>query len=160
MLKIAAFTLIELLIALAIAGLSLMFIMPYASSLQQKNQLCVVQDDITSAIRFAKTQALISDNNIILTPLPGMTDWSHGISAFVDNATHQYTLDDQLLFEWHWQSSAIEVTWHGFQSSQYLLFAAESHRNAANGYFLIKAKSLPPIKLLVNRLGRVRDMNI
>ena len=150
------FTLIELVISLSIVATVLIFTIPFASSLHQKNQLQTRQDEIKAAIRFAKTQAQTIGKNLILTPLPNSNNWSKGMQLFIDNPKHRYTPDATILHEWQWNSSNVQMSWHGFQSNHYLLLAADSSRNATNGYFLIQANSQRPVKLVVNRLGRVR----
>ena len=155
MLTSRAFTLIELLLSLTLLAILLFFAVPFASSMHEKNQIQVIQDDIRSAIRFAKTQAMISGNNILLTPLPDSNDWSNGMLLFVDNPKHHYTADTQPLQKWQWFSSGIQVTWKGFQSSHYLLFSADLSKNATNGTFIIRNQSQIRVKLVVNRLGMV-----
>lgn len=150
------FTLIELLICLVLMATIFMFSAPLTSRLYQQNQIQVIQDNIQSAIRFAKTQALVTGKNMLLTPLPNSMDWSSGILMFADNEKHVYTPTSQIVHEWHWQYPAVEVSWYGFQSNQYLLFSIEASRNAANGYFLIKSQVPQRVKLVVNRMGRVR----
>jgi len=156
-LKLRAFTLIELLLSLFLVATILFFTIPFESSLHQKNQVQVIQDDIKGAVRYAKTQALTSGNNLIITPLPYTNDWSNGMLLFIDNATHQYTVDDKLIYEWHWLSPGIDVGWRGFQSSHYLLFSADASQNAVNGSFSIKSNSKSAVKLVINKLGRIRS---
>ncbi len=134
----------------------LLFSIPALYSLHQKNQVQVIQDDIKSAIRFGTSEALISGNNLILTPLKNSNDWSDGILLFVDNTKHRYTPDVKLLREWRWQSPNVRVIWQGFQSNNYLLFSSDISQNAMNGYFEISSKTQQPVKLVINRLGRVR----
>lgn len=135
----------------------LFFSMPFVSSLYQKNQLQVRQDDIKASIQFAKIQAQVRHQNLLLAPIAGNHDWSAGMRLFVDNAQHRYTAKEDVLQEWHWKkASAIFISWHGFQSDHYLLFNAENSKNVINGYFLIQINSKLVIKLIVNRLGRVR----
>jgi Tfp pilus assembly protein FimT len=136
--------------------MALFFSIPFLSSLYQKNQLQVRQDEIKASIQFAKIQAQIRHKNLLLAPIGGKNDWSAGMRLFVDNAQHRYTPNAQVLHEWHWKASNISISWHGFQSDHYLLFAAENSKNAINGYFLIQINSELVIKLIVNRLGRVR----
>lgn len=124
--------------------------------MHQKNQVQVVQDNIKSALRYAKMHALTTGHRVILTPLQHSNDWSDGMLLFLDNAKHRYTPDDTLIHEWHWQSPGIEVTWKGFQSNHYLLFSADVSQNAVNGTFFIKSDSNSIAKIVINKLGRIR----
>ena len=143
------FTWIECLLTLSIFSILLWFSIPFATSLYQKNQMQVIQDDIKSAIRFAKMRALMDGKNEVLMPLSSSHDWSRGMQLRVDKTT-------QTLFEWHWPSSSIHVSWHGFLSNHFLYFSADINQSATNGYFLIQSPQQPVIKLIINRLGRVR----
>jgi type IV fimbrial biogenesis protein FimT len=100
-------------------------------------------------------QALAKGKTLTLTPLPNTNDWSKGMLLFVDNSKHQYTYNTEPLYEWHWKSADTDVSWHGFQSKDYLLFTTDLRSSINNGYFLIK-NTQEQIKLIVNRVGRVR----
>ena len=153
-------TLIELLVSLSLLAILLFFSLPFAPSLYNKNQLQVVTDEVSSAIHFAKIQALLTGDVLVLSPLSGgRNDWSHGMLLFVDNPKHQYMSDDKLLHEWHWNSNVVRVFWHGFQSDEYVLFAADISHSTTNGYFIIK-NDTKQLKLVVNRLGRVKKSKL
>ena len=107
--------------SLSILVMVLFFSIPFVSSLYQKNQLQVRQDDIKASIQFAKIQAQVRHQNLLLTPIAGNNDWSAGMRLFVDNAQHRYTPKEKVLHEWHWKASDISISWHGFQSDHYLL---------------------------------------
>ena len=93
---------------------------------------------------------------MLLTPLPNSSDWSKGMVLFVDNEKHHYTSTTHVIYEWHWQFPLIQVSWKGFQSSQYLLFSIEASQNGVNGFFLIKDNLQQMAKLVVNRMGRLK----
>ena len=153
---VQGFTLIELLLSLAILIIVMCFSIPFASSLHQKTLLQARQDEIKAAIRYARTQSQLLGKNLILTPILNSNDWSKGMRLFVDNPKHLYTPDTTVIHEWHWNKSSLQITWHGFQSNHYLLFASDNNRNATNGYFSIQMQSGTIVKMVVNRLGRIR----
>ena len=144
-LKSKGFTLIELLVSLVLIATLLFFSLPITSTIHKKNKIQSIQNDIKAAIRFAKTQALVTGQNVILKPLHNSKSWSDGIQL-------QYASDDKPFHEWRWHSSGIQVTWHGFQSSHYLLFSVDAGRNTVNGTF-----EIDHVELVLNRLGRVRE---
>ena len=152
----AGFTLIELLVSMAVVAIVICYSFSFAPLLHKKNQLQVVTDEVKSAIQFAKTQALLTGDILALTRLPEASDWSEGMLLFVDNTKHQYAQDVKLLHEWHWNSSEIHVKWQGFQSKDYLLFAPDISSSTVNGYFIIKNSLQHQVRLIVNRLGRVK----
>ncbi len=153
--KVAGLTLIELLLGLALMAIVLFFCNPFAESVFKKNQLELLVDEIKSAIHYAKTEVLLHGESLLLAPLAGSDDWSTGMMLFVDNKAHQYHEGSKLIHEWHWRPSDFIISWQGFQSNQYLLFATDISRSAVNGHFLIKNNSLQH-QLIVNRLGRVK----
>ena len=153
----AGLTLIELLVCLSLLAIILCFTLPFGSALYQKNQLQLKANAIKNAIQMAKTQALLTGESLALTPLPEALDWSEGMLLFVDDGKHRYTPGLKLVHEWHWKLTGIQVTWHGFQSKDYIRFTSELGRNTANGYFRIANATNAPIKLIVNRLGRVKE---
>lgn len=150
-------TLIELLVCLAIMGMIGWLAMPFSPSFYQKNQLHVIVDEMKSAIRYAKLQAIIRGKYVILTPKADLNNWSSGMALYMENATaHPWsTSRGELIYEWTWPSTGTHIVWHGFQSNDYLRFAPELSQSAVNGSFLIDINHQHQIKLMVNRLGRV-----
>ena len=155
----AGFTLVELLLALAIISIVLFFCMPFTGSFYKKNQLQLLSDEIQNAILYAKTEVLLHGTPLVLAPLPGSADWSKGLVLFVDTKNHQYAEGVAIMHEWHWRDSDIKIEWHGFQSKHYLLFARDISHSAINGHFLIRDNSKQH-KLIINRLGRVRRSSL
>lgn len=154
--EFSGFTLLELLVCLSLVAIVFFFALPFGASLHHKNQLETLIDSVSNGITIAKTQALARGETLVLSPLNDSTDWSQGMWLFVDNQQHTYRPGAKLLYEWHWQAEGVSMIWHGFQSDNYLLFTPDIARNTVNGYFLIKHGHQPPIKLVVNRLGRVK----
>ena len=149
-------TLIELLISLSILAVLFCFAYPLTPSLYGKNQLQVVCADIKNAVLFAKLQAQLRGERLILAPVSETCNWALGMRLFVDNPKHRYTSEDSLLREWHWHTNGLQIRWRGFFSTDYLLFAQDMNHNAVNGSFLIQ-NSVQRITLFVNRLGRIRS---
>lgn len=152
---ILGFTLLELLISLSILSIVCLFSLPFLSSFYQQNQLQVTQQEIQEAIRFAKTQAYLMQESLLLVPIDSRDDWSSGMRLLVDNPQHRYTPQARVLHEWHLRSANIHIHWQGFQSNRYLLFSENLRHHAVNGYFLIQINNGLMRKIVVNRLGCV-----
>ena len=152
--------LIELLVSLSILSIVFLFALPFTPLLYKKNQQDIIAIDIKNAIYFAKTQSLLTGESLLLTSLPGENDWSRGMLLFVDNPEHQYKSGVKQLREWHWNVGNEHITWRGFQSNRYLRFATDLSHSAINGYFIIGNLTSKPIKLMVNRLGRVSPSHL
>lgn len=153
--RAAGFTLLELLLCLAMLAIITFFSSAYTPSLYKKNQLEAVAADIRSAIHTAKLQALVMGKTLALTHLPDTKEWSEGMLLFEDNAKHQYTPNINPLYEWHWKFKDLHISWHGFQSKDFLLFATDLNSSLTNGSFDIQSRG-QQVKLAVNRVGRVR----
>lgn len=144
-------TLIEVLLSLILMATVFFFAIPLSSALYQKNQIEVRVHDIEGAIRLAKTEALMRGESLMLMPCSG-EHWSSGIRVVAYHTDHE----PEVIYEWPWPASRVVVHWNGFQSKQYLLFSADVSHHAANGYFLITSPQSHSVKLVINRLGRVR----
>lgn len=149
-------SLIELLIYLTIVGMLFCLTTPFAPSFYKKNELQVIVDEIKSAIRYAKLQAIIRGECLILTHRSGTSDWSSGMALYVEKlSSRKQPVRESLLYEWRWQAVGSHVAWNGFQSKDYLRFGPDLNQSVVNGTFLIDVDSQHPIRLIVNRLGRV-----
>ncbi len=153
--KIEAFSLLELLFSLALVSLLCLSCLPAWFSLSKKNELQLIERDLITALRYGRTLAFTQQLQLALTPLPNQQDWSKGMILFVDNKMHSYSSKDQLLYRWQWQVPELTVTWKGFQSNQYLLFASNIKHAASSGHFNIKLGKVLDKKIIVNRLGRI-----
>lgn len=155
-LKKLGLTLIETLIGLFLVSLIAFFSLSYVS-VYKKDQLSIVCEEIKNAVHLARMQALSTGKKLVLTTIPETSNWAEGMVLYLDTPQHQYDTSSKPIYAWRWKSSGIDVSWHGLQSNDYLIFAAELKSNITNGYFLIK-NSTQEIKLIVNRLGRVRKI--
>jgi len=150
------FTLIELLISLALLGVVLLFTVSLTGSFESKSRVQVIADDVSRAIHYARTEALLRGESLILTRSSNGSSWSEGMMLSVDDGTHHYAPGAKILHEWHWTSKGITILWHGFNSEKYLLFSSELGKNTTNGHFEITSSFHQKICLIVNRWGRVR----
>lgn len=151
------FTLMELLLCLSLIAIIGFFSLTYIPSLYKKNHLEAITADIKTAIHTAKLQALVMGKTLALTRIPDAKDWSQGMLLFVDNDKHQFTSDIKPLYQWHWKSTGTHVSWQGFSSRDYLLFATDLNSSVTNGSFKIQNNG-QQVKLIVNRVGRVREV--
>jgi Tfp pilus assembly protein FimT len=148
----------EVITCLLIAGILFAFVLPVSQSFYQKNQVQVLTDDLINAVGFARNKALQEGAVLILRPLLNTGDWSSGMLLFKDNKTHQFSAEDSPLFQWRWPYKGLKISWVGFQSSRYLLFYPEFAHAASSGHFVIESVYSKPVKLVVNRFGRVNHL--
>lgn len=156
----AGVTFVELLLVFTLLGILASFSLSFMSSTLHRNQLRVVADEIKGAIRVAKMEALIKERFVTLAPLKGQLDWSNGMQLWVDQPDKSSSLKPRLIREWQWIRSAIHVSWHGFESSRTCRFSPNLMARSANGYFLLEDPLKHRLKLIVNRIGRVREESL
>ncbi|WP_058442577.1 hypothetical protein [Legionella brunensis] len=148
-------TLLELICTLILLALLFLLSVPSGLSLFNKNQLQVAEDEISTAICYARKMALLLDARLALTPIDDSGDWSKGMLLFVDNKKHKYHQGDKLLHQWKWHFRGLQISWKGFQSNSYLLFANNLNHAATSGHFDLLTVESNHAKLVVNRFGRV-----
>lgn len=146
------FSFFELNVGLLICSIIFVIFMTFGINHLQKNQIESVVSEITNMVNFTRLETITQDSNLLLSPLNN--NWSSGAELF--KITHNKM---QKINRWDWSHSRIDVSWHGFQSNQNLLFSPNIHANAVNGFFLVQNKH-KGYKLVLNRLGRVREILI
>ena len=148
-------TLIELLISLAIMATVLCFSLPLFHSMQTQHDRNRLIKDITNVLQFARIQAFLRGETLVLAPLDSVKDWSYGIHLFVREGNSWPPKNKEELHEWRWKPGGTHLSWHGFQSKDYLVIDSDLSRLALNGYFLMEEGGVLPEKHTVNRFGRV-----
>ncbi|MGC1182206.1 GspH/FimT family protein [Legionella sp.] len=153
--KIKGFTLLELLIILAlIACLSVLGTASY-SYLLRKNEQQVLVDELRTAVQYAKLQALILGKTVSLTPLDASLNWVHGMKLSTWN---KKTNNSELLYQWQWHHPGWELTWSGARSSNRVIFSNNPTRAISNGHFtLLNADTRQNRVIILNRLGRIKE---
>lgn len=149
-------TLAELLGGLALLSVILLSSFPFRAILHQKNQLQIRLDEIKNIVRYSKLRAISEKKPLILAPLPGGKDWSRGIILFVDDGGHEYNAQVKVIHQWSFDAKKSSIRWHGFQSSEYLLFSNRLKQSAMNGCFLIEHQK-KQARLILNRMGRIQE---
>lgn len=145
-LNIKGYTIIELCITLALIGILCAFSLPINHYFFSAKKLEILRAEIKNVVRFARTYALINNKILILKPVVSSANWSQG-ATLIEASTQK------IIYQWHWWRSKINVSWVGFNSNRYLVFAPDLKHSAVNGYFKLSYPSLDPLTVIVNRLG-------
>lgn len=143
------FTLLEVLICIALTSSLLLLTLTLNLGFSQKNQADIVAEEIKFALHYARDRAFKNDLPLTLAPLEKGRDWSKGMILFAEK--------DTILHQWEWHSKQVHVKWHGFRSEDYLTFSTALQHSTANGRFLIVTDSQYKIQIIVNRLGHLRQ---
>ena len=148
-------TLMELLISLAIMATVLCLSAPLFHCMQAQHDRNRIINEITNVLHFARIQAFLRGETLVLAPLDSLKDWSYGMQLFVREGNAWPPQNKEKLHEWGWQPGVTHLSWHGFQSKDYLVIDSDLSRLALNGYFLMQERGSLPEKYTVNRFGRV-----
>ena len=141
------FTLTECCVSVAIITILFFFVTPLVTWYTQQ-QANLITAQIITMINYAKSQALLRHENLRLVALK-KDNWSLGARL------EQEQLNGEVLYEWHWLQSNINLIWHGFKQDA-LHFPADIQHYASNGYFLLMQSNKFSKKIIINRLGSVK----
>lgn len=80
----AAFTLVELMVALAIASILLGIGVPFTRDLVQAQKITAAANDFFASMHLARAEAMRRGTRVDMVPLDGAGDWAKGWVIFVD----------------------------------------------------------------------------
>lgn len=167
------FTLIELMVTIAIISIMLVLVAPSFSDFLRKQRLLSAADSVASAIGQARTRALAQNTYVTVAPING--DWANGWQVFSEGQNPDGVYNpstDTLLNQYDALTNGLKVTYsstayvggNGSASGNYLIYSP-------NGYTASKTKQPqvtaafnvayqdgtgPARIIIVNALGRAR----
>lgn len=137
-------SLIELLCCMGLFAIVLGLALPAFGLIKSSAGVQRTLSQLQQAVYTARLKAYTEHQEYRLIPLS--QDWSIGAQLM-----HQH----HMIHAWRWEAPGLQVQWHGMESSQQVIFAADPAHALCNGFFLITAARLQK-KLVLNRLGRAR----
>lgn len=154
--QVRGFTLVELMVTIAVATILMMVAVPNYLTFQRNAQLSEAVSNFMSAVNAARGNAIKQGRNTYMIPLVG-TDWASGWQVYTDlNWDQAYTAGtDELVLENSAPSSALTITTPTANSlaSGYLLFNG-------SGYPKLKAGGLATGKIVMANAYRTSIVNI
>ena len=147
----SAYSLLELLVALALLSIGTSIALPSLAALQQKGEREALRNQLHASLHHARLQALLHKTSVELCgSRDGATcgtDWSQGWRMQL-----LHTPDQALQIQQH--RSRTPLRWAGFDSR--IRFHANGTSPSSNGrFFQCKGKAMA-WQLILNRQGRVR----
>lgn len=160
------FTMMELLVTLAIAALLLGFALPGWTALMKKSQVSESVRQLTQAIQLARNSALARHRMVTICPSADgqrcSGNWGGGLLVFTGDDLDVSEEERLGVFP---ATTANRVEWRAFRRSSTLQFQASGATYAHNGSFVV----CPPDRdvryaraIVLNKIGRPRiaeDLN-
>ena len=95
----AGFTLIELMVTVAIAAVLMMVAVPSLSTYRRNAELTSITNTLVASINTARGEALKRGLSAMVVPVNNGSVWTAGWTVFVDtNSSRNYDADDTLVF--------------------------------------------------------------
>jgi type IV fimbrial biogenesis protein FimT len=157
--KLSGFSLIELLIVLAIVGVIASIGIPLTGEMLANQRLQMAELHLQHLIQFARDSAINQESTIIICPssdkLQCSHDWNQPIMIFLapEGATERD--HDAPLLRMSDPITQGKLTWAGFPQSLTLSFNPDGFSANQNGTFQY-CLNHEGWKLVINRLGRIR----
>jgi type IV fimbrial biogenesis protein FimT len=132
----AGFTLIELMIAIAIAAVLMMVAAPNFVGFQRNSEMTSITNSLIGAINAARSEAMKSGMNAVVAPKNG-TAWSSGWIVYVDrNRDNTYASDtDTLVLDQASPPSYLTISGTGSASgaTPYIMFNSSGYSKTVGG---------------------------
>ncbi|MBD9485378.1 GspH/FimT family pseudopilin [Pseudomonas sp. PDM14] len=146
-----AFSLYELMIALALASIFASIALPAFSSLRLKNDQDVLRNSLHASLNHARAQAILRNTRVDFCPLTNTlkcgNDWRLGWMSRI--------ADSQEMLEAVQQPSLNALLWAGFEGK--IRFHSNGTSPTGNGRFYQCHNGSVSWQLVLNRQGRVRN---
>ncbi|KGP64445.1 pilus assembly protein [Legionella norrlandica] len=152
--KSKGFTLIEIVVTLAILSGLLFIGTKSLFSITQKNERQVLIDNIKTAIQYSKIQAISLGAPLHLTPLNSNENWSNGMALLKLNEASKKM---ELIYQWQWNSKHWNIDWHGVDSTNKITLSNNLAHAISNGKFILDNRlTHEKVTITLNRFGRVK----
>lgn len=158
MFKRNGFSLIELLVTLAVLAIALSLTAPGFGRLLEEHRLQVATQELQSALNQARTTAVLSGQPVSIAALDG--NWEQGWTLFVDRNNNGIREPSEQLLATHAAISPITVI-PDSTSRRYVHYTPGGYSAQPNGafhsgHFVLCASTQSAARIVINRAGRIR----
>lgn len=170
--RLRGFTLIELMVTIAIAAVLLMLAAPSFVDFRRNSELTSTTNTLTASLNAARSEAMKYGAFAMIVPRDN-SNWRTGWRVFVDKNLNQVFDDgvDELVLEQGDLANFLSITGNGSaaESPPYVIYNGSGYSRTKNGAFgaltfTIQRNDVPSAKadeqtrrLIVSRTGRVRS---
>ncbi len=147
--KYLGFSLLELLVTLAVASILLLMGVPAWQDLQKQHQIKITLQQLTSTIAFARNTAILSHHKIIICPNDHMhcgNDWQQGWLVIQQNKIMR--IFPEIPQHTH-------LIWNDLRHTNKITLQPDGSTEGSNGSFYYGH-----YRLVINRGGRVKLENV
>lgn len=154
--KVLGFTLLECLVVMLLLSGLLGVAAPFFKARVDTNKTSTVAHDIESMLLFARTEAFLSHQTLVLRPLSSDANWAEGAALYTERKAQHPQACEEMLHVFHWKHKTQGMRWHGFASRDDLVIFPTLKTLAMNGYFEVIDEGQPSQKICISRFGQVR----
>lgn len=153
------FTLVELMVTIAIAAIILTIGVPSFRSLIDNQRITTVTNDLFSAIKLARSEALSRGEQVEITPLDG-EDWTNGWAVYIDNdGTDGLSMtSDEILFSSDSVPDGIAIS-ENFSGTD-VVFRGTGRLRTGAGTFTLSQHGEQRRSVVLNLIGRPKTKNL
>lgn len=156
------FTLLELLVALAMAAIIMGFAVPGMQTLVENYQTKSALNDLRAGIHLARHTAINKNTNVIICPKQGnvcgpRNTWHTGALIFEDRDNNRAHSDGDVMVAQLNPITSGQIFWRAFRSRSYLQFTGSGLTAWQNGHLLYCPNNGEPDQarqLILNVAGR------
>lgn len=158
-----AFTLIELLISIAVIAITLNLALPSFSEILDRSKVSANVQRLTQTLQSSRLKAISSNIKVTLCPMNNELvcgkDWSTGYMSFVDkNGDRRYNGNDEILSQYKSEDEKFSLNWRAFGQKNSLQWLGTGITNHQNGSFELcyDNKANMARALFLTKAGRIR----
>jgi len=162
------FTLVELIVTLAIFAILATVALPYFQEIKSKQEVNDITNKLISTVYFAKSQASLYHTNVVICPSLNRMNcqtnqWSAGLLIFLDNnKNRQIDTGEKIIYTESTDLKYGHLDWRGTLSVPSLTFQAENGLPiGSNGsFYYCSTFSEHHQKLVLSPMGHIRIENL
>lgn len=160
--QIAGYSLLDLLLTLAVLGLLMGMAVPASSVWQERQRMHSLKTGLFHMTNKARYLAMTSQSRVTLCPLSEQgqcqQSWSGSISSFIDGNGNRRLDPGEEIVSTLYLPKSISLHWRGMQPNNSIHFSSQGVTFVSNGTMSLcpTRPGAPTGAIVINRQGRVK----